>query len=352
MICYLYWDPSREMFSFHLPWIDRPILWYGFFFAVGFCLGYWVLIHLLQKMIRLHFPFTLHDIKTEDGWLQRCRKYGSQEESQKARISAKIAKQIQEKKGKQALVDICNQIVELEKVDREFLSTMFPEHLLFSKQVAHQIAEKLSIYVVLGTIIGARLGDVLFYQDLQKILEDPFSVFRVWEGGLASHGGAVGILAALFFFSQSLRKQYPYLTYLRLLDLIAIPAALAGSLIRIGNFFNQEILGTLSSLPWAVVFGHSADGSPPAPRHPVQIYEALFYMLVFAVLWRFKEKLLSRQGALLGLFLVLVFGFRLGIEFFKTEQSVHTGLIFTMGQYLSLPFIFLGFFLLYRRIRD
>jgi len=133
--------------------------------------------------------------------------------------------------------------------------------------------------------------------------------------------------------------------------MMSIPSALIAVCIRIGNFFNQEILGVPSNVPWAVIFGHPADGSKPVPRHPVQLYEAFFYLAVFGVLWLLRKKWSSwREGQLAGLFLSVIFSFRFLIEFFKEEQSWWLyGSPITMGQLLSLPFIAFGFYLFLRR---
>ncbi|MBX7066007.1 MAG: prolipoprotein diacylglyceryl transferase [Parachlamydiales bacterium] len=219
------------------------------------------------------------------------------------------------------------------------------------KKKAVQIGDRLTLYMILGTVIGARLGHFLFYERPVHYLTDPLQLFRIWEGGLASHGGAIGIIIALMIFSWRVRAFSPKLTWVRLLDFVAVPAALAAFFIRIGNFINQEVLGTATDLPWGVVFGHPADHSTPFPRHPVQIYEALFYIAVFFLLWKlsFQTYYLKTQGKLIGLFLILVFGFRFLIEFWKMEQS---RLLFnsslTMGQFLSIPLIVIGLILYFR----
>lgn len=213
------------------------------------------------------------------------------------------------------------------------------------KQKAVALTDRLTIYMIIATVVGARVGHFLFYEHPANYLNDPLEIFRVWEGGLASHGAAVGIILALILFSYRIRTLEPKLTWVRLLDFVCIPTAFAGFCIRIGNFVNQEVLGTPSDLPWAVVFGHPADGSIPIPRHPVQIYEALFYLAVFFCLWRlsFNKPFLLARGKLIGLFLILVFGFRFLIEFLKTEQShLLASSALTMGQILSLPAILAG----------
>jgi phosphatidylglycerol---prolipoprotein diacylglyceryl transferase len=254
MLSYFYWDPARAIFDYPIPLLGRPLLWYGFFFAVGFLIGYWILVYLL-----------------------------------KGNFGARAA----------------------------------------------SIAERIAFYAILGTLIGARLGDILFYQNSSLYLHDPLSIFRIWEGGLASHGGAVGILVAFFILSK--KKNVP-LSWFSLLDYVVIPACLIGALIRVGNFFNQEILGTETSLPWAVVFGHPADGSFPTPRHPVQLYESLFYAALFLLLlflWR-ASSFWKREGKISGLFFLLIFGFRFFIEFFKTEQSALEPTFLILGCFSSL----------------
>lgn len=273
MLSYIYWDPAREMLPFPIPLLNRPILWYGFFFALGFFLAYWVLKNLLSG----HFK-------------------------SKAHVTA--------------------------------------------------IAERMTFYVVIGSIVGARLGDVIFYQRWTDYVHDPLSIIKVWEGGLASHGGAVGIIIALWLCSKKLKKEYPSLSLLRLLDYAVIPTALAACFIRIGNFFNQEILGKPSDLPWAVLFGHPADGSRVVPRHPAQLYESIGYLIIFLLLlflWK-RTHWLQKTGKATGLFLILVFTFRFCIEFLKTEQSFNISpySFLDMGQYLSIPFIALGLFLFFR----
>jgi len=211
---------------------------------------------------------------------------------------------------------------------------------------ARLLVDRLTVYIVIGTILGARLGHFIFYEHPSQYLADPLEFFRFRNGGLASHGAVIGIVAATLAFSARIRKNYPDLTWVRILDFIAVPTPLAGACIRVGNFFNQEILGTPTNLPWAVVFGHPADGSPPGPRHPAQLYEALWYLALFFILWHLSKRpsFLLKQGKLVGLFLILAFSFRFFVEFLKTEQShLLSSSYLTMGQILSIPTIVLGF---------
>jgi prolipoprotein diacylglyceryl transferase len=216
------------------------------------------------------------------------------------------------------------------------------------KKKAVQVTDRLVLYMVLGTVLGARLGHFLFYEHPMNYLNRPAIFFKVWEGGLASHGAAIGIILSLLLFSYRIRPIQ--LSPLRLLDFISIPAALAGFFIRIGNFMNQEILGTPTNLPWAVTFGHPLDRSAPIPRHPVQLYEALFYLLVFLILLRlsYKPSILKKEGRLIGLFFILIFGGRFLLEFFKPEQSLILSSSLNMGQLLSIPLILVGLYLFKR----
>lgn len=213
------------------------------------------------------------------------------------------------------------------------------------KQKAQKIADQLTLYVVIGTILGARLGHFLFYEEPFNYLSDPLEFFRFRNGGLASHGALIGIVLAVVLFSRKMRATHSECDWVRILDFLALPAALAGCLIRIGNFFNQEILGTFSNLPWAIVFGHPADGGPLLARHPAQLYEALGYFAIFCLLrplYR-KPSFLQGNGKLIGIFLILVFSFRFVIEFLKLEQShIFNDSCLTMGQILSIPAVVLG----------
>jgi prolipoprotein diacylglyceryl transferase len=231
---------------------------------------------------------------------------------------------------------------------RHLEGTVAPSEL--HKTCLH-IADRLLWFLIAGTLIGARLGEVFFY-DWPYYKNHFTDIFKIWNGGLASHGGTVGVLLAIFLFYRTMGKKYGF-SFLGLIDMIAVPTAFVIGWIRIGNFFNQEILGQETTLPWAIVFGHPADGSIPAPRHPAQLYEAGAYFLIFSLLyylWNYRNSKLT-PGLITGLFFTLVFGARFLIEFLKTplslvidETSLH------MGQYLSIPFILGGILLLYKSV--
>ena len=189
-----------------------------------------------------------------------------------------------------------------------------------------------------------------FFYDWPHFQNHPENILKIWQGGLASHGGVLGVLLAMIIYSRRVLKDFPEITFLKLIDMMVIPAGLVATFIRIGNFFNQEIIGPITTLPWAVVFGDPMDGEAWVPRHPTQLYEALAYFCIFIALsslWLVKAPKL-KPGTLSGLFFILLFSARFLIEFVKLPQSAVIDETFLqMGQYLSLPFIFLGLALLY-----
>lgn len=203
--------------------------------------------------------------------------------------------------------------------------------------------EQLSIYVILGTVIGARLGHCLFY-DPAYYLSNPFEMLKVWEGGLASHGAAIGILTALYLFSKKKKDQGMLWT----LDRVVIVVALGGALIRLGNLFNSEIIGMQTDVPWAFIFTSVDD----IPRHPAQLYESIAYFISFGTLYLIylKKRETLKTGFLFGLFLIFVFGFRFLVEFIKEDQSAfEAGMLLNMGQILSIPFVLMGLYYLLRK---
>ncbi|MCG8533432.1 MAG: prolipoprotein diacylglyceryl transferase [Desulfovibrionales bacterium] len=223
------------------------------------------------------------------------------------------------------------------------LAGLFVVRWLYSREsICLDAVDPLFIYAVVGIVLGARLGHCLFY-DPGYYIANPLKIIAVWEGGLASHGGAMGALAAVWFYH--LRWELPYLW---ILDRLAVATGVTAFCIRVGNFFNSEITGEPTHLPWAVIFKRV----DTLPRHPAQLYEALAYLLIFAFMVGayLKTDMRERAGALLGLLLTLVFVSRFAIEYVKTPQAFYSlPFPLSMGQALSLPFIIGGIFLLAAR---
>jgi prolipoprotein diacylglyceryl transferase len=206
--------------------------------------------------------------------------------------------------------------------------------------------DNLAIVTVLSTIIGLRLGHCLFYQPeyflthpLEMILPVRFSpTFEIiGYQGLASHGGAIGILLGLFWWSRKHR-----IPYLWTLERIVIVVPLAGAFVRIGNLMNSEIYGGATTLPWGFIF---ARDNQITPHHPTQLYEAATYFLLFFIMWFLYTRKLPKlkRGMLFGILLICLFGARFAIEFIKNDQvAFEKDLLFNMGQLLSLPFIVAG----------
>lgn len=197
--------------------------------------------------------------------------------------------------------------------------------------------DDLLTYAAVGTIVGARLGHCLFY-DPAYYFSNPVKILAIWEGGLASHGAILGILLALYFFQKRVEQSYIWFV-----DRVAIVSALGASFIRLGNFFNSEIVGEPTTVAWAVVF-QQVD---MLPRHPVQLYESLSYLVVFIILVTMytKRDLQKRAGVLFSTFLVLVFSARFFIEFVKTKQAAYSSEFWmSTGQMLSVPFVVAGLF--------
>jgi prolipoprotein diacylglyceryl transferase len=212
--------------------------------------------------------------------------------------------------------------------------------------------DKLLIYVVIATIVGARLGHVFFY-DWHIYRENPIDIFKVWEGGLASHGGAIAILIALFLYSKYVTKR----SMLWILDRIVAPIAIAGCFIRLGNLVNHEIIGQPTDLPWGFMFMRESyenlvliDGEMQhVYRHPAQLYEAIGYLISFFVLHRmyWKTNLKEKKGMIFGFFLIFIFGWRFIVEFVKVGQADRdAGMLLNTGQWLSIPFVLAGIFLI------
>jgi phosphatidylglycerol---prolipoprotein diacylglyceryl transferase len=199
----------------------------------------------------------------------------------------------------------------------------------------------LVLYLMLGTTIGARLGHVFLYQP-DYFLSHPWEIPMIWHGGLASHGGFAGVMIALYFYLRKHRD----MSFIELADRLTLPCLLAAALIRIGNFFNSEILGVPSGVPWAVVFARVDD----IPRHPAMLYEAAAYILVFCALYvaYWKTTIIRFPGRVFGTTLVICFLARFVVEFVKENQvPFENRMPLNMGQLLSIPFILAGVYFIY-----
>ncbi|MDO8897712.1 MAG: prolipoprotein diacylglyceryl transferase [Bacteroidales bacterium] len=218
------------------------------------------------------------------------------------------------------------------------------------EKIKYEVLDELSTYMLVATVIGARLGHCFFYEPAYY-LANPLDILKVWEGGLASHGAAIGIIIALHFFSKKHKK-----TIIWTLDRVVIVVALAGFFIRMGNLMNSEIFGHITNLPWAFQFIRYYDPALNAdPRHPTQIYEGLIYLATFFFLYRsyFKNDIGNKQpGFIFGWFLMLIFGSRFLIEFLKEPQvGFEASMALNMGQWLSIPFVLAGAWIWYNGFR-
>ncbi len=251
-----------------------------------------------------------------------------------------------------------------------FASAFFFGYLLFQKifkleSIPAKVLDHLTIYMLIGVVVGARLGHCLFYEP-GYYLAHPLDILNLRQGGLASHGAAIGILLSLWFFARKEKLPYSWIV-----DRIVIVVALSGFFIRSGNLMNSEIIGSPTTVPWAFVFKqvpvtqevyatlsknlqlyYNQFGN--IPRHPTQIYEAIAYFLIFSLLcWLyFKKNAGSKPFFMTGLFMVLVFGFRFIVEFFKDVQvDFERTLPLNMGQWLSIPIIILGIVLIFSSLK-
>ncbi len=218
---------------------------------------------------------------------------------------------------------------------------------------SQDLLDKLTIYIFVGTLIGARLGHCLFY-DFAYYKDHILEIFIPFQKdasgnwhltgftGLASHGGAIGILTSLWLFSRNTKTDFMWIS-----DRLVLVVPIAGAFIRLGNFFNSEMIGNPSELPWAIIFSNIDN----IPRHPAQMYEAIAYVIIFIIMWMLYQKNQNPvPGKLFGIFLILLFGARFVIEYVKIDQvDFEAGMLFNMGQILSIPFILLGIFLLLRK---
>ena len=270
-----------------------------------------------------------------------------------------------------------------------FIIGFYIMKIIYKKEgLSDEKLDSLFVYTILGTMLGARLGHVIFY-DFHLFYDDFFSVFLPFKfkggieftgfRGLASHGAAIGIITALFIYNRNKLKK----SLLWILDRIIIAVAIGGAFIRLGNFFNSEIVGKKTESFFGIRFIQNDIKSKEASfntgienvqeaykaitenpefinllegvpfRHPAQLYEAITLILIFFIVahiyWR--TQILKKEGVLLGIFFILLWVSRFFIEYVKDNLG---GLedqfgIFSTGQWLSIPFIFIGFYLIFRK---
>ncbi|QVE49013.1 prolipoprotein diacylglyceryl transferase [Chlamydia crocodili] len=215
----------------------------------------------------------------------------------------------------------------------------------FSKNQLREALENFALYSLLFIIPGSRIAYILFYGG-DFYFKHPQEILKVWNGGLASHGGMVGLILWAIIFSWRYRKKIPILTFLFLCDLCASVFGCAAFMIRIGNFMNQEIIGKPTNLPWGIIFSSPTQGSLGLSVHPVQLYEGIGYLLLSIILFFLSYKRYLRLGSgwatswgLIGISLIRFFA-----EFFKSHQGKVIGpdSLLTMGQILSLPLFIFG----------
>jgi len=236
-----------------------------------------------------------------------------------------------------------------------FLLAFVSSYIVVKKQfekygVDVALMDPLTVYVVLGTLIGARLGHCLFYDfayysqhPLEIILPFTFSPeFRITGfQGLASHGGGIGIMVSLILFCRKFKLRLWFM-----LDQIALVVPLAGTFIRLGNLMNSEIIGKPTDVSWGFIFLKDDN----IPRHPAQLYEAIAYLTIFSIVYFLVKKYPKSPGFYFGMVIFLIFCFRLAIEFIKEDQSAfEAGLLLNMGQILSIPFILTGLIIMYMK---
>ena len=223
---------------------------------------------------------------------------------------------------------------------------MIMNRIFKNENLGEDVLDRLTVYMAVGVILGARLGHCFFYEP-EYYLRNPSEILMIWHGGLASHGASIGILIALWLFVKKEKKSFIWI-----LDRIVIPVALSAFLIRMGNLMNSEIYGVETTVPWGFVFLRNFE---VAPKHPTQIYEALVYLATFFLLYKLYwiKKGEHYQGLLISLLLIFIFTSRFFIEFLKEDQvAFEASMKLNMGQLLSIPFIIAGFWGLYKSLKE
>lgn len=239
-----------------------------------------------------------------------------------------------------------------------FIASFYFMNIVYRKEGrTDKDLDTLTLYIIVGTILGARLGHCLFYGPWfdeyapngmliqEGYLSHPLNILKIYEGGLASHGGAIGIILAMILYCRKTGE-----SWLWLFDRLVIVVPLAGMFIRLGNLINSEIIGRVTDVPWAFIFVQT----DPQPRHPAQLYEAIFCLFLFAFMfWLWKNKRNNfGPGFMFGFFSVVLWIERFVDEFFKENQvSFEDSMTLNMGQWLSIPFIIIGAVMMIRSFK-
>ena len=221
-----------------------------------------------------------------------------------------------------------------------WLTLIITQKIYKHEKLPEKWLDSLFIYTVLGTVIGARIGHCLFYNPAYY-LANPIEILYIWQGGLASHGGAIGILVSTYLYNKNVSKK----GYIWVFGRLVIGVAVAGAMIRLGNLMNSEIYGGPTTLPWGFIF--LRDGQTE-PMHPTQIYEIIYCLITFGLTyWLYwKKEAYKKTGLIFGVFLIGIFFSRFLIEFVKNNQeSFENDMLLNMGQLLSIPFIIWGIWL-------
>ena len=225
-----------------------------------------------------------------------------------------------------------------------WITLLVTQRIFKKEKLPEEWLDKLFMYTVIGTIVGARLGHCIFY-GWEHYSANPIEILYIWQGGLASHGGAIGIAVAIYLYNKNVSKK----GYIWVMDRLLIGVTLCAASIRLGNLMNSEIYGNVTTVPWGFYFPRDSqwDG---AAHHPTQIYEMLAYISVFVLTsWLYwKKDAIKKPGLIFGTFLVSMFGARFTLEFIKLNQEAfESGMLLNMGQILSIPFIVWGVWLIY-----
>lgn len=239
-----------------------------------------------------------------------------------------------------------------------FLACIYVMNKMLKKEgLSPKITDSMFLYTFTATVVGARVGHCLFYEGTYY-LQHPLEILKIWEGGLASHGAALGLLVGIYLFSK--KNNFKYIWSL---DRITTVIPIGGAFIRFGNLMNSEIYGTPTDLSWGFRFitnmGRWKAGIEEpiysVPSHPTQIYEIILYLAIFALLTYlfFKKDLaVKRPGAIFGIFLITLFGGRYVVEMIKNvQETFEASMTLNMGQILSIPFVLLGCVVLYLAYR-